>query len=85
VAGHAAHRFGEVFAVAAPRCPYDARMHPANGQPRKALQTNRPWLTVAGCLGSGFLGVALIAVAAIAVVVVVVFFPHWLPGGPSGG
>jgi len=59
-------------------------MDPANGQRREALQTNRPWLTVAGCLGGGFLGVVVLAVAVIAVVVVVVFFPHWLPGGSAG-
>lgn len=59
-------------------------MEPANGQPRKALQTNRPWLAVAGCLGGGFLGAFVFVALAVAVVVVLVFFPHWLPGGTAG-
>jgi len=57
---------------------------PANTPPRKALQTNRPWLAVAGCLGGGFLGMLAFLMLAAAVVVVVVFFPQWLPGGGGG-
>jgi hypothetical protein len=48
-------------------------------QPR-ALQTSRPWLTVAGCLGGSVLSMALVVIV-LAVVAVWVFFPEWLPFG----
>jgi hypothetical protein len=54
-----------------------AEVNPA--QPR-ALQTSRPWLTVAGCLGGSVLSVALVVIA-LAVIAVWVFFPEWLPFG----
>ncbi|MEY5031034.1 MAG: hypothetical protein RL354_65 [Planctomycetota bacterium] len=48
-------------------------------QPR-ALQTSRPWLTVAGCLGGSVLSIALLVIA-LAIVAVWAFFPEWLPFG----
>lgn len=48
-----------------------------------ALQTNRPWLSVAGCLG----GTAITAVVVVLLVVALVIwfvFPEWVPFRASG-
>jgi len=58
-------------------------MTSAEGTSQKVLQTNRPWLVVAGCLGGGFVGALFAAVLVAAVAVVLVFFPDLVPFGRS--
>ena len=60
-------------------------MTSAEGTSQQVLQTNRPWLVVAGCLGGGFLGALLAAVLVAAVAVVLVFFPEVIPFGRRSG
>jgi uncharacterized membrane protein len=49
----------------------------------RALQTNRPWLTVAGCLGGSVVSLVVTVVVVIALVLWL-FFPEWIPfGAPS--
>lgn len=59
-------------------------MAPSRDQPAdhsaKPLQTNRPWLTVAGCLGGSVLTLVVIALVLL-LVVLWVLFPDWFDFG----
>jgi hypothetical protein len=59
-------------------------MAPSRDQPAdhsaKPLQTNRPWLTVAGCLGGSVLTLVIIALVLL-LVVLWVLFPDWFDFG----
>lgn len=58
---------------------------PSSQQPPVApLQTSRPWLTVAGCVGGGVLACALVILLLLAAIVVVWFFPGLIGRGERG-
>lgn len=71
-------RDGAPTAAAVP-CPPMAESTPAGA---RALQTSRPWLTVAGCLGGSVVSLVVTVIVVIALVVWI-FFPEWLPFGSA--
>jgi hypothetical protein len=58
-------------------------MTQAHAQVQKPLQTSRPWLTVAGCMGGGVLAAVVVLLVVAAILVVVLFFPRLV--GLGGG
>ncbi len=52
------------------------------GHSAKPLQTSRPWLTVAGCLGGSALTLAAVALVLLLVALWVIF-PEWFRFGQS--
>jgi hypothetical protein len=55
---------------------------PSPQPPPPPLQTNRPWLTVAGCLGGGVMTVVIVLLILL-LVVLWVLFPDWFAIGRS--